>query len=116
MADAVTNLDLELDQLLTRDKWREYLLDVLESEKHFKCEHCGRNNKFRLPNVRGLIDLLDRAKGKPAESRTVEVIQRGSVLHELSDSALQALARGDAVIEEGEWTELQPLALPTGES
>lgn len=116
MADAaLSNLKIAAEEEFTTDKWREILRNVGDVHRSVTCQHCHRTNRVPVPNIDAIVKLLDRAFGKPAESKTVEVIDHRKVttIYELSEAQLQAIASGDAVIEEGEWTEItSPPELP----
>lgn len=119
MADAViANLKTASEEEYTTAKWREILQNIGDVHRAVTCRHCHRTNRVPVPNIDAIVKLLDRAFGKPAESKTVELIdhRKVSAIYELSEAELQALVLGDAVIdvEEAEWTEgiTRPPELP----
>lgn len=110
---ALANLKMATEETYTTDYWREFLAAAGEVNRKFQCQHCREQNTFPVPNIDGIVKILDRAYGKPAESKTVDVIHhKGRDLAQLTEAELVALANGEAEIVEGEWTEAPPELLP----
>ena len=114
MTDGVlTNLKTAAEEEFTTAKWREILQNVGDVHRSVTCQHCHRTNRVPVPNIDAIVKLLDRAFGKPAESKTVDVIhRRGAAVDELSQAELLAIWHGEAVVEDAEWSESTLPQLP----
>lgn len=113
MADARKTLNEVLDEVLTHEKLRPWIMKALETKQRFKCSNCGRHNEVDVGlNASAMVQLLDQ-RGKPADPpQRVQIDTTVRHIHALSDEQLSAIADGRADIEGVAWEDDGPGELP----
>jgi hypothetical protein len=119
-------LNQALDQFVAEqpDALRDLVAGAFEQEKEktawvtSTCKHCkGKQREevvVRIPDyqarARAIETLLNQAKGKPAERKTVTVDVTHRGLEQLADDELRQLASGRAEVVDAEFRELPEVA------
>lgn len=102
MADARESLNAALDELAAEHGWKDKLELIFDMTKvryaHVDCPKCNYRKKYPVdvPDIHRIADslskLLDQAKGRPSESRAVELtVKTLEDLEKLSDRELSIL-------------------------